>query len=256
MRNWRDYGSQNAHQSESKIDLKIDEFWSAFLNEIWMRKWSQNGVQKLPKMKPKLIEISCRILLSFRSIFARFSEAPAEARTLDLIGRGQSNQGSGLFDRGSKNRRKGAPKRSERPPETKPGSDEKIKENLKGFRIVFGARNPPKRRPGTLSKCTRNPYQNPSKNEADFGRIFRRSRAPKTVPRTLQEASENDNENCSVFGPLFYGFWTHFGVGPWRRAGGFLRPFGHPRAQGDPERPGGGPDAPPDSRGTPKRCPK
>ena len=72
-------------------------------NEIWMRKWSQNEGPKPPKMKPKLIEISCRILLSFRFIFARFSEAPAEARTLDLIGRGQSNQGSGLFDQDSKN---------------------------------------------------------------------------------------------------------------------------------------------------------
>jgi len=50
---WEPKGSQNA----SKIDLKIDEFWSAFFNEIWVRKWSQNGVQKLPKMKPKLIEI-------------------------------------------------------------------------------------------------------------------------------------------------------------------------------------------------------
>ena len=160
---------------------------------------SQNGVRGPPKTRPEFIENSRRILLRFRFVFARPSEAPPEARTLDLIGRGQSNQGSGLFDRGSKSRRKVAPKRSERPPETKPGSDEKSKENLKGFRIVFGARNPPKRRPGTLSKCTRNPYQNPSKNEADSGGIFRRSRAPKTVPRILQKASKNDNENYSVF---------------------------------------------------------
>ena len=119
---------------------------------------SENGVRQRPKTRPKFVEISGTTLLRFLFVPARPSEAPAEARTLDLIGRGQSNQGSGLFHRGSKNRRKGLPKRSERPPETEPGSDEKSKENSKGFRIVFGARNPPKRKPGTLSKCTRNRY--------------------------------------------------------------------------------------------------
>ena len=92
---WGPKGSQNA----SKIDLKICEFWNSFFNEIWLRKWSKNGAQKLPKMKPKFIKNSSKILL----IFACFLEAPAEVRTLDLIDRGMTFMGSSLFDQDSKN---------------------------------------------------------------------------------------------------------------------------------------------------------
>ena len=114
------------------------ESWNPFFDEIWIRKWSQNGAQKPPKMKPKSIEIMYTILLIFWLIFVLFLEAPAEARTLDLIGRGETFMGPSLFDQDPKNHSKWVPKWLKNPPKIKPESNKKCYEILNRFWMDFG----------------------------------------------------------------------------------------------------------------------